>query len=77
MLTIIQGGFYADTSRELRLRIEERMRMGKQTLLLVPEQQTVTAESEYAERLPADAPLTFEVTNFTRRDPRFQLPAER
>ena len=66
MLTIIQGGFYADTSRELRLRIEERMRMGKQTLLLVPEQQTVTAESEYAERLPADAPLTFEVTNFTR-----------
>ncbi len=66
MLTIIQGGFYADTSRELRLRIEERMRTGKPSLLLVPEQQTVTAESEYAERLPADAPLTFEVTNFTR-----------
>lgn len=66
MLTIIQGGFYADTSRELRARIEERMRAGKRSLLLVPEQQTVTAESEYAERLPAAAPLTFEVTNFTR-----------
>ena len=56
MLTIIQGGFYADTSRELRTRIEERMRAGKRSLLLVPEQQTVTAESEYAERLPAAAP---------------------
>lgn len=66
MLTIIQSGFYADTSRELRLRIEARMREGKESILLVPEQQTVTAESEYAEHLPADAPLTFEVTNFTR-----------
>ncbi len=66
MLTIIQGGFYADTSRELRTRIEARMHAGKHSLLLVPEQQTVTAESEYAERLPAAAPLTFEVTNFTR-----------
>lgn len=66
MLTIIQGGFYADTSQELCTRIEERMRAGKPSLLLVPEQQTVTAESEYAEHLPAEAPLTFEVTNFTR-----------
>lgn len=66
MLTIIQGGFYADTGHELQTRIEARMRVGKPSLLLVPEQQTVTAESEYAERLPADAPLTFEVTNFTR-----------
>ena len=66
MLTIIQGGFYADVSGELRARIEARMREKRPSLLLVPEQQTVTAESEYAERLPADAPLTFEVTNFTR-----------
>ena len=66
MLTIVQGGLYADLSRELRLRIEARMRAGKKSLLLVPEQQTVTAESEYAECLPPDAPLTFEVSNFTR-----------
>ncbi len=66
MLTVIQGGFYADTGRELRLRIEARIRERKPSLLLVPEQQTVTAEDEYAQNLPADAPLCFEVTNFTR-----------
>ena len=66
MLTVIQGGFYADTGRELRLRIEQRIRERKPSLLLVPEQQTVTAEGEYAQCLPADAPLCFEVLNFTR-----------
>ena len=66
MLTIIQGGFYADTARELRARIEARIRASKPSLLLVPEQQTVTAESEYARCLPKNAPLFFEVINFTR-----------
>lgn len=66
MLTIIQGGFYADTARELRTRITECIRERVPSLLLVPEQQTVTAESEYAQRLPKDAPLCFEVMNFTR-----------
>ncbi len=66
MLTLIQGGLYADTGREMRTRIEARIRAKRPSLLLVPEQQTVTAESEYADRLPADAPLSFEVMNFTR-----------
>ncbi len=66
MLTIIQGGLYAETSRELCARIEARIAEDKPSILLVPEQQTVTAESEYAERLPASAPRTFEVSNFTR-----------
>lgn len=66
MLTIIQGGFYADTGNELRTRIEARIRAQKASILLVPEQQTVTAESEYADRLPPSAPRFFEVSNFTR-----------
>ena len=35
-------------------------------ILLVPEQQTVLAEATLARLLPSDAPLFFEVSNFTR-----------
>jgi ATP-dependent helicase/nuclease subunit B len=35
-------------------------------ILIVPEQQTVMAESETFRTLPTDAPLYFEATNFTR-----------
>ncbi len=35
-------------------------------ILLVPEQQTVLAEARLSRLLPPDAPLTFEVSNFTR-----------
>ncbi len=66
MLTIVQGGFYADTGRELCTRIAARIGEERHSILLVPEQQTVTAESEYAELLPASAPRFFEVSNFTR-----------
>lgn len=66
MLTVLQGGFYADMGRELRTRIEARIQNEKASILLVPEQQTVTAESEYADHLPASAPRFFEVSNFTR-----------
>lgn len=39
---------------------------GKRACLIVPEQQTVMAEKLMARRLPPDAVLCFEVTNFTR-----------
>ncbi len=39
---------------------------GENAILLVPEQETVTAERRMVEALPPHAQLTFEVSNFTR-----------
>ncbi len=38
----------------------------KKSVLLVPEQQTLMTEAAYASLLPKDAPLYFEVSNFSR-----------
>ncbi len=66
MLKLIEGGFSSvareDMKREM-LRLTEK---GVRTLLIVPEQKTVTAEAEMSEFLPPHSPLVFEVTNFTR-----------
>lgn len=66
MLKIIEGGFYSsaweDVKRELLLLTER----GERLFLIVPEQQAVSAEKELINILPPSAPLTFEVTNFTR-----------
>ncbi len=66
MLTLIEGGFASLAEDELTARIRESVDKGRKTLLFVPEQQTVTAERTMCEVLPPDAPLRFEVTNFTR-----------
>lgn len=47
-------------------KIKEDAENGKQSLLIVPEQQTVEAERTMLSLLPASAQLTFEVLNFTR-----------
>ena len=66
MFTLFCGGFTADRNGALFDRIAADMAAGRRAFLIVPEQQTVLAEREAAERLPASAPLTFEVTNFSR-----------
>ncbi len=66
MLTLIEGGFYSGVHEEIKARIAKNTNAHKKCLLIVPEQQTVTAELEMAAELPSFAPLSFEVTNFTR-----------
>lgn len=46
--------------------IRKSVESGVPTLLLVPEQETVTAETLLWDTLPPEATLTFEVTNFRR-----------
>lgn len=66
MLTLIQGGFYAAPENEIFAAVQNRIHAKRDTILLVPEQQTLSKERAAAGSLPADAPLYFEVTNFTR-----------
>ncbi len=66
MLNIIKSGFTSGGGERIRREIAELIAKGKETLLIVPEQQTLLAEGEMADLLPPDAPLKFEVTNFTR-----------
>ena len=66
MLKIIEGSFYSDAGISLKNRIKASLLAGKKAVLIVPEQQTVIAESEMARMLSDDAPMLFEVTNFTR-----------
>ena len=66
MLTLLKGGFNSDLHSRIFGEIKKRTDLGKRTLLIVPEQQTVTAESAAAELLPPGSALCFEATNFTR-----------
>ena len=66
MLTLIEGGFTSLAHEELNKRIADRVATGGRCYLIVPEQQTVTAEGEACTILPPEASLCFEVTNFTR-----------
>ena len=66
MLEIINGSFYSNAHNALTVRIKSAVEKGKRVYLIVPEQQTVLAEREMAALLPPSAPLSFEVTNFSR-----------
>ena len=66
MLKIIEGGFSSLAYSEMKAEILRLTNAGERVFLIVPEQQTVSAEKEMADFLPDNAPLTFEVTNFTR-----------
>lgn len=66
MLDLIRGGFYSEPKHEIITRIRARLAKGEKALLIVPEQQTLLAEREMADLLPENAPLLFEVTNFSR-----------
>ena len=66
MLNLYCTPLTSDYHRELAQSIEKSIAAGVRTYLIVPEQQTVESESDLSYRLPPDAPLYFEVTNFTR-----------
>ena len=66
MLKIIEGGFNSGLTEHITDEIRRRAEAGLRTLLIVPEQQTVTAEEQMSSFLPDSAPLFFEATNFTR-----------
>ena len=66
MLNITEGGLYSNINELIREMILSDVKDHRRAFLIVPEQQTVLAESEMARILPADAPLYFEATNFTR-----------
>ena len=66
MLTIIRSGFGSGEGARIADGLCRAIKDEKRCYLIVPEQQTVMAESEMAIRLPKNAPLYFEATNFTR-----------
>lgn len=66
MLHIVKSGFGGSGERHLKNMIRACVEKREKCYLVVPEQQTVMAESEMALILPSYAPLCFEVTNFKR-----------
>ncbi len=66
MLTLIEGGFFAGGHEMIKERIRKLTEENKKSILIVPEQQTVSAEHEMTDFLPPSSPLYFEATNFTR-----------
>ena len=56
----------AETNDALTAAIRHDLSKGREVLLLVPEQQTVSTERKMLELLPASAQLSFEVVNFSR-----------
>ena len=66
MLRILKGGFNSGLTDKMYGDILSAAKSGKRVYLIVPEQETVTAEEEASLLLPPSAPLYFEATNFTR-----------
>ena len=66
MLILYEGGFTSIAHDEIIKKLTDTIGSGKRAFLFVPEQQTLTAESETCDLLPPSAALSFEVTNFTR-----------
>lgn len=66
MIHLIYGTVGSGKTTYLLSRIKERLVGDPFAFLLVPEQNTVATEKLAAAALPPSAPLSFEVTNFTR-----------
>ena len=66
MLTLLEGGFSSVCHTELTERIRASVERKRRSYLFVPEQQTLSCESEMCSILPPYAAQIFEVTNFTR-----------
>lgn len=65
MLNLVEGGFGSAAKKIIAERIRKNLGV-RRSFLIVPEQQTVVYETRTYSALPKDAPLSFEVTNFTR-----------
>ena len=66
MIRLVTGDFGSGKTTLVAAAIKEDVAAGRRSILLVPEQQTVSSEREMADMLPPSAPLCFEVTNFSR-----------
>lgn len=66
MIKLITGDFGSGKTTALLSFIEKDLQNGREAILLVPEQETVIVEQRMANLLPAAAPLSFEVSNFSR-----------
>jgi ATP-dependent helicase/nuclease subunit B len=66
MITLVSGDFGSGKTTALVEKIRADVEAGRPACLLVPEQQTVLSEQAMADLLPPSAPLTFEVSNFSR-----------
>ena len=66
MLTLLLGDFRSGKSKYLADCIARDVASGIPVKLIVPEQEAVSAELRFSALLPPSAPLTFEVTNFSR-----------
>lgn len=65
MLKLICGPSGAGKTEQLIRCIEEDIRLGVRSFLLIPEQQAYISERSLAERLPKNAGLSFEVLSFS------------
>ena len=65
-LTLLTGGSGSGKTARVLDSLRAHVERGERVLLLVPEQQTVTAERLVASALPPSACISLEVTNFTR-----------
>ncbi len=63
---LISGGFGTGVHETVKERIEALTKEKKSSVLIVPEQFSVSMEKELYRALAPDAPLYFEVSNFTR-----------
>ena len=66
MLVINECGLSSFAHEDMKRELCKLIGAKRRAYLIVPEQQTLTAEAEMAAELPECAPLYFEVTNFTR-----------
>lgn len=66
MITLIQGGFFAGGREIIKERLSDLCKKEKKSILIVPEQDTVSSEDELSAYLPKNAPIFNEVTNFSR-----------
>ncbi len=66
MLTLVTGNSGTGKTTYVTECIRRDIADGHRVYLIVPEQQTVSAERDMASLLPKSAPLLFEVVNFTR-----------
>ena len=66
MITFVFGHSGCGKSDYVAQCIRDDAARGQDAILIVPEQETLTRERAMASILPPSAPLTFEVTNFTR-----------
>ena len=66
MLYLLLGDVGSGKTTACLSAIEHAIGRGENGYLLVPEQETVSAETVFADHMPPQAALHFEVTNFTR-----------